>query len=81
MVFIFATDSTGTGRSHYSPTKWYRARARKDTQCCQLTNGGIINGIQVDPVILLIHGLHDRFGALDEETRMTAMREMLSFRR
>ena len=41
----------------------------------------MLNGVQVDPVTWLINGLHQRFGALDEETRMRAMQEMLTFRR
>ena len=44
-------------------------------------HGGIVNGVQVDPVTMLFHGLQERFGPLGEETRMTAMVELMTFDR
>ena len=42
-------------------------------------HGGILNGVQVDPVTYLLGGLHAKFSALEEESRLTAMTEMLAF--
>ena len=43
--------------------------------------GGQINGVQYDPVSYLLQALHRRFSALEEESRLTAMTEMLAFAR
>ena len=47
----------------------------------ELINGGAVNGVQLDPVSYVIHGLHTRFAQLGEESRLVAMTEMLSFQR
>ena len=47
----------------------------------EIMNGGIHNGVAYDPVGYIIAGLRSRFGQLDEETRMSAMNEMLAFAR
>ena len=44
-------------------------------------HGGIINGQQLAPVSHLITGLHTRFALLDEESRLSAMTDMLAFSR
>ncbi len=43
--------------------------------------GGVRNGVQLDPVSYLMAALQDRFAALDEETRLASMTEMLAFAR
>ena len=43
--------------------------------------GGVRNGINLDPVFYLMAALQDRFAALDEETRLASMTEMLAFAR
>ena len=45
----------------------------------EMVNGGMRNGILVDPVTYLLGALHARFSALEEESRLTTMTEMLSF--
>ena len=45
----------------------------------EVFNGGDIKGVHVDPVTLLIHGLALRFAPLDEEGRLRAANELLSF--
>ena len=47
----------------------------------EITTGGIVNGVQLDPVSYIVLGLHARFAQLGEETRLVAMTEMLSFHR
>jgi hypothetical protein len=47
----------------------------------ELMNGGQLNGNAVDPVTLLFHALQTRFGPLEEETRMTAVNNLLNFHR
>ena len=47
----------------------------------ELLHGGVINGVQVDPVTLLFHGLSARFAQLGEETRMSAFVGIMNFRR
>jgi hypothetical protein len=47
----------------------------------ELMNGGQLNGNAVDPVTLLFHALQTRFGPLEEETRMTAVNNLLKFTR
>ncbi len=39
------------------------------------------NGVQLDPVTYLLASLQDRFAALDQETRLAGMTEMLAFNR
>ena len=43
--------------------------------------GGIRNGQQLDPVTYLLGALHARFAALEEESRLACMTEMLAFQR
>jgi hypothetical protein len=43
--------------------------------------GGDINGQQVDPVTYLLHGLTVRFAPLDDEGRLRAANELLTFSR
>ena len=47
----------------------------------EITAGGMRNGVQLDPVSYLLAALQDRFAALDEETRLQSMTEMLAFTR
>ena len=47
----------------------------------EITQGGMINGVMVDPVSYIVYGLHARFAQLGEESRLVAMTEMLSFAR
>ena len=47
----------------------------------EMMHGGILNGVQVDPVTYLLGGLHAKFSALEEESRLIAMTEMLAFAR
>ena len=47
----------------------------------EVYNGGTINGVQLDPVSFLLHGLQLRFAPLDEETRLRAAQDMLAFAR
>ena len=47
----------------------------------EMVNGGMRNGVQVDPVTYLLGAIHARFAALEEESRITCMTEMLAFTR
>ena len=47
----------------------------------EIIQGGVVNGVQLDPVSYIIHGLHTRFAQLGEESRLVAMTEMMSFHR
>ena len=47
----------------------------------EVYHGGIVNGVQLDPVSYLLHGLSARFGPLDEESRLRATQDLLSFSR
>ena len=46
-----------------------------------LINGGVRNGVQLDPVTYLLGSLQVRFVALEEESRLTSMTEFLAFSR
>ncbi len=45
----------------------------------EMAVGGMRNGVAVDPVTYLLGALHSRFAALEEESRLTSMTEMLAF--
>ena len=47
----------------------------------EVYNGGVINDQQLDPVSFLLHGLSARFAPLDEENRLRAAQDLLSFTR
>ena len=47
----------------------------------ELAMGGVRNGVNVDPVTLVVGALQDRYGALEEESRLQAMTELLAFQR
>ena len=47
----------------------------------EMMNGGVQNGVVVDPVTYLMGALHQRFSALEEESRLTCMTEMSAFAR
>ena len=47
----------------------------------QMMHGGMLNGVMVDPVTFILGILHARYSALEEESRLTAMTEMLAFQR
>ena len=47
----------------------------------EMIQGGIRNGVQLDPVTYLLGALHTRFAALEEESRLTSMTEFLAFTR
>ena len=46
-----------------------------------LVHGGLINGVQADPLTYLMHALAERFAALGEELRLSSVTDMLNFRR
>ena len=46
-----------------------------------MINGGVLNGALRDPVTFLLGSLHAKFSALEEESRLSAMTEMLAFAR
>ena len=47
----------------------------------ELIAGGVINGVQLAPVSYIIAGLQMRFAQLEDETRLAAGDQLLSFRR
>ena len=47
----------------------------------EMMNGGMLNGVMVDAVTYLLGSLHAKFSALEEESRLSAMTEMLAFAR
>ena len=47
----------------------------------EMIQGGLRDGVQLDPVTNLLAALQDRFAPLDEETRLQSMTEMLAFTR
>jgi len=47
----------------------------------EMTTGGVVNGVAVDPVTYLLGSLHARFADLEEESRLASMTEMLAFTR
>lgn len=47
----------------------------------ELMNGAVVNGVQVDPVTMLFDALQNRFGMLQEETRLQALTAFMTFRR
>jgi len=46
-----------------------------------LTQGGLVNGQQVDPVTFLLSHLAQHFAPLGEESRLTALTELMNFHR
>jgi len=46
-----------------------------------IQQGGVINGRQVDPVTYLMHLLAERYSQLGEESRLSAMTELMNFHR
>lgn len=46
-----------------------------------VVDGGIVNGVAVDPLTYLMHALQERFGNLGEEIRVQAITELMSFSR
>ena len=44
-------------------------------------NGGVVNGVQVDPVTYIAAGLQNRVALLDDEHRLAAMTQLLAFSR
>ena len=47
----------------------------------EVYHGGTVQGQQLDPVSFLLHGLQVRFAPLDEENRLRAAQDLLSFGR
>lgn len=47
----------------------------------EMTPGGLVNGIQVDPVTYLLSHLASQFAPLGEETRLVAMTELMMSQR
>lgn len=43
--------------------------------------GGVINGVNVDPMTFLMHALSERYAQLGEETRLSAITELMNFAR
>ena len=46
-----------------------------------ITNGGVINNVQVDTMTFLMNSLSERYPQLGEETGMMAMTDLMNFRR
>ena len=46
-----------------------------------LIQGGLVNGMQVDPMTYIMHALAERYGELGEEVRMGAIAELFNFSR
>ena len=44
----------------------------------EMLQGGVLNGNPVDPVNYLLGNIHARFSALEEESRLNAMTQMLA---
>ena len=44
-----------------------------------IMNGGVINGVNVDPMTYLMHSLAERYSQLGEEACLSAMTELMSF--
>ena len=42
----------------------------------ELVHGGVVNGVQLDPVSYILHGLYQRFAQLGEKSRLIAMNDM-----
>ena len=47
----------------------------------EIHQGGDVEGVRLDPVSFLVHGLSARFAPLDEEHRLQAVTRLLSFGR
>eukprot|EP00974_Lingulodinium_polyedra_P089181 8648097-Lingulodinium_polyedra.AAC.1 len=47
----------------------------------EVMNGGLVNGVQVDPITYLLGASRARFSALEEESRLTCTLEVLAFSR
>ena len=47
----------------------------------EMSQGGVINGVQLDPLTYIVERLRERFAPLDTETRMNAMTELIAFQR
>ena len=47
----------------------------------EMVNGGMLNGAMVDLVTYLLGTLHAKFSVLEDESRLTAMTEVLAFSR
>ncbi len=68
-------------RHHHAPRKGAAREMARMMTPQEMTLGGVRNDIAVVPVTLLPSGLHSRFAALEEESRLTSMTEMLGFYR
>ena len=53
----------------------------RDLSYQEITNGGVINGVALDPVTYLTTQLATHFAPLGEEVRLSAMSELMSFHR
>ena len=47
----------------------------------EMKHGGMVNGQQIGPVAYLMRAIHLKLSALEEESRLTSMTEMLAFTR
>ena len=45
----------------------------------EIVNGGVVNGVQLDPVSYIIAGLDLRFAQMADESRLAAMSEFMAF--
>ncbi|MFM7982071.1 MAG: hypothetical protein ACKPKO_22405, partial [Candidatus Fonsibacter sp.] len=43
-----------------------------------IMNGGVVNGVPVDLVTYVVHGLQQRFALLDDEHRLAAVAQLLA---
>ena len=46
-----------------------------------LIQGGLINGMQAPPMTFLMHSLSERYSQLGEETRLSAITDLMNFSR
>ena len=44
-----------------------------------LLHGGLVNGVQVEPMTYIMHSLAERYGQLGEEVRLSAIAELFTF--
>ena len=47
----------------------------------EMLQGGTVDGVQLDPLSLLMDGLQRRYGQLTEEARLETLTAMMNFRR
>jgi hypothetical protein len=53
----------------------------RELSYAEITTGGTVNGVAVDPVTYLLSHIAALFAPLGEESRLTAMGELMNFHR